>query len=179
MSSFFWRLFEHKDKKIEWAMHTAYSCDIGYAQVLLGMQYDVNPDSAEKYVSNNRTAFFYNKTKKSPGLVGNRMGKTATVNMNKILFSVSGEVQTFHAKISLVCFSNEEGEKSYRMAVYSKNLTYNDSCAEISLLFNLDTNREGKVEKQNGFQLESYLKKLRDACSDDQGKEWIYSSLSW
>lgn len=169
-NSFFKRLFAGKE--VLWALHTTYTCELGYVQSLLAMQYDCETEKAAKYVDNHDTAFFYHSSDTSPGLTGKWVGNGFSRDAAQaMVFPVTGD-RTFHAKISLVCYKDASDQTQYRLAVYSKNLQFDDNCAEIALLFELVKREGNNIAEQNAGNLQNYLGFICKHASNE-GKKWL------
>lgn len=160
--SFFARLFAGN---IQWALHTTYTCDLGYVLKLLQTQHwqHSQPD-----FRTGETAVFYHHSDKVALRSKTIGGRIPLRELEKnVLHPLDGQHQTFHAKLSLVCYKDQT-ETHYRLAVYSRNLEFNH-CKDTTLLFTL---RKGPQETESGRQLISYLEKLRTAA-EDAGKRWL------
>lgn len=161
-NGFFRRLFAGDE--IEWALHTTYTCDLDCLASLLAVRSPGNNGW-----SSENTAVFYDRKHplraKGRGMAGGVVlgelkGMTHPLENQKR--------QTFHAKLSLVCYKNSGEECGYRLAVYSKNMEFTGGCNDAALLFELGC---GEQETESGQQLAAYLEKLRDS-TDDAGKSW-------
>lgn len=160
--TFFDRLFAGT---IQWVLHTTYTCDLGYVVKLLQTQHREHP---QPDFHAGETAVFYHHSEKIALRSKTIGGRIPLRELKKnVLHPLDGQSQTFHAKLSLVCYK-DQSETHYRLAVYSRNLEFNN-CKDTALLFAL---RKGPQETESGRQLISYLEKLRTAA-EDSGKHWL------
>lgn len=162
---FYQRLFAGS---VIWALHTTYTCDLGFVTTLLEQQRRADPDDADQ---TGRTAVFYHSSPRIVPTVRSLSKKWPLQTVKSLLHPLKQGTQTFHAKISLVRCHGETGPL-YRLAVLSRNLD-NSPCRDLAMLFCLEV---GEEETESGRQLISYLEKLR-VSTDDAGKKWLSAHL--
>lgn len=162
---FYQRLFAGS---VIWALHTTYTCDLGFVTTLLEQQRRADPDDADQ---TGRTAVFYHSSPRIVPIVRSLSKKWPLQTVKSLLHPLKQGTQTFHAKISLVRCHGETGPL-YRLAVLSRNLD-NSPCRDLAMLFCLEV---GEEETESGRQLINYLEKLR-VSTDDAGKKWLSAHL--
>lgn len=163
--SFYQRLFAGS---VIWALHTTYTCDLGFVTALLEQQRRADPDDADP---TGRTAVFYHSSPRIVPTVRSLSKKWPLQTVKSLLHPLKQGTQTFHAKISLVRCHGETGPL-FRLAVLSRNLD-NSPCRDLAMLFRLEV---GEEETESGRQLINYLEKLR-VSTDDAGKKWLSAHL--
>lgn len=163
--SFYRRLFAGP---VLWALHTTYTCDLGFVSALLEQQRQADPDDADQ---TDRTAVFYHSSGRILPTVRSLSKKWPLLAVKELLHPLKQGSQTFHAKISLVCCRGERGPQ-YRLAVLSRNLD-TSPCRDLAMLFDLEV---GGEKTDSGCQLTAYLEKLREA-TDPAGRKWLAAHL--
>lgn len=168
--NFFEKLFEGN---VVWAMHTTMTCNLAYS-IELAYQAVGKCAKLSQYLTTdevNRTAVFYHASKKRFLTF-----KTAEKKLNiSKYFSLAHPItsdQTYHAKISLVYYYMENNS-GLRLAVYSKNHDFTDSCADIAMLYDIEP-VEGDTE--TGKALCAYIEKLHEK-TDEKGKQWLDGNI--
>ncbi len=175
MDKFFDRLFADK---VEWSFHTAMTCDLAYAAALAAKQ--LGKTLGSDWVLENEIekigVFYQPNPEKGRALSCSGYGRKVKWNTFRgMIYEITDRSQTYHAKISLVAYRKNKGDDlRFRLAVYSKNLEFNNSCFETASLFELAS---GPAESSDGKELCGYICKI---CSntDDAGKGWIKSHVS-
>lgn len=157
-------LFKKDNLPVKWALHTTMTAEPTYLAALAAMQ-TRGKDIAGTLKNPPDVAFFYNK-KSTPTCTTALKPTHPLRKLKDKMFPVDCTNQTFHAKLSLVCF---EGG-SYRLAVYSKNCDYaSDKMLEVAALFDLSFDGE---KNENGTQLTSFFAHLFDHTTD-AGKQFL------
>lgn len=179
------------NNKIKWSFHTCMDMDVAFQLMLMGGQYsapiesesDISMEKISKAVdidSNIDIAFFYNaKSAVKQGSVSIGRSKSIPVqNAEKYRYGLNcknrdGKDQTFHAKISLLCYECDEGD-SYRIGVYSKNMTFSGEIFEVGGVYAVDfcESEESCKAKNNRDQLVSFLNKIY-VSSNEMGQKWL------
>lgn len=169
-----------ENEEILWSLHTTMNYDPTYQVALIKMQESSARDwkeilSTDRY----KIAFFYNKN--SEPSVKRSVSKDIPLSeIRKYQHPLSNERQTFHTKISLVCINNKEnGFKKYRLAVYSKNHTFESDCVESAILLDIKIHGDGDDfhnSKNNGIQFQNFLKHVYES-TEEQGKRWLETNL--
>lgn len=158
---------------IEWSFHTSMTCDLLYVMALALKQMGFT--SEKKTIKENELArigvFYQPNPEKKRTLTFRGSGRRLRVDRFKsIVHEITDLSQTYHAKISLVAYKkNPEGKRHYRLAVYSKNLEFDDSCFETAVLYDLVNNGDIQAD---GIQLVKYIEKIK-SNTDKTGQEWI------
>lgn len=175
MDKFFDRLFADE---VEWSFHTAMTCDLAYAAALAAKQLGktLGSDPVLKKEVEEIGIFYQPNPEKGRALSCSGYGRRVKWNtFRSMIYEITDRSQTYHAKISLVAYRKNKGDDlRFRLAVYSKNLEFNNSCFETASLFELAS---GPAESSDGKELCGYICKI---CSntDDAGKGWIKSHVS-
>lgn len=179
MDNYISRLYDKDDEQIiEWTLHTTMTCDVSTVFSLLTRQTGLEEDNIRREFNkfaSSMGVFYDSGTEDDPKEPSYKIfNKSINVKDIKkyMLFPVSRQEGILHAKISLVCFSSrKDSVKEYRLAVYSRNMEFNDSCAETALIFDLKKSQiEGETE--SGRQLISFFRTLFDRTSET-GREWL------
>lgn len=174
MSDFFDRLFAvEEDEKIKWSVHTTMTCDTAYTAALLKKQLG-NSAELKTHLENgviftDKMGVFYDA--KHPPTLSVSSRSIPVEAVDALQFSISADT-TLHAKLSLVCIEfPRERKRRYRLAVYTKNMEFNNSCAEAALIFDLKPNEKFE-NSDDAEQLKVFFNVLYERCGKN-GWKWI------
>ena len=152
---------------LKWQMHTTMTIDYAYEAVLVKRAQE----------NNSSIAIFYDGNKDKNGIEVNSFSRPVNPELllqtQKRCFKVTCPGQTFHAKISLVCYMDVEEKYKYRLMIYSKNHGFTaDSCADIALLFDVEfkDQNENELYKRNADNLNQYLNIIHDKTNHEGQK---------
>ena len=178
-------LYPENKASIQWVFHTTMNADYLYQDQLLKTAYDEEDcySNLLAKIKDDKVAFFYNGNGKTPPVIsGDNISKKTVLDYVKSRsFAVNCEGRTFHAKVSILCYS-EDGKNKYRLAVYSKNHSYSATCLETAQWFDMevvsnDPSEPNVSAEYNAGQLTAFVKLIRDNVVDVVGKEWIKKHL--
>lgn len=184
---------------VNWSFHTTMNLDMLYQAMIMGEQMaaGLNQPNDEMIMgialmpdNKDKIAFFYNSyTEKNLSGIG--IKKIPVDNTNTFSYPLECKIdyvreytdekytdsikgnnnkQTFHTKLSFICYSSEDQEK-YRLVIYTKNMTFASSCLELAASFDIKIN-EIAGHNENGMQLQSFLNKIYRSTSSE-GKLWL------
>lgn len=180
------KMFEKKGYTVAWSFHTAMDLDKAIACHIMELQLGVANEKKKKKrvdcVSNflktdaqNTIAFFYDAKKILSNTLSNY--QICSQDIDSLIYPLSMDKQTFHAKVSFVCLKrdgdNLKDEYAYRIAVYSRNLTYSNSVLDVGGVFDIkfsnNTDSTYTIAETNGTQFLAFLKLL----SEKSGTNWL------
>lgn len=149
---------------IQWQLHTTMTIDYAYEAALINKA--SNLENIAIYYDGNKLQDEINSF--SHPVEPELLAKTKL----RCFVVTPRSRQTFHAKISLVCFRENNADK-YRLMIYSKNHGFTaDSCADIALLFDLIEDDSDSIFINNAKQLNSYINKII-VDTTPEGKNFI------
>ena len=149
---------------IQWQLHTTMTIDYAYEAALINKA--SNLENIAIYYDGNKLQDEINSF--SHPVEPELLAKTKL----RCFVVTPRSRQTFHAKISLVCFRENNVDK-YRLMIYSKNHGFTaDSCADIALLFDLIEDDSDSIFINNAKQLNSYINKII-VDTTPEGKNFI------
>ena len=180
------KMYEKEGYTVAWSFHTAMDLDKAIACHIMELQLGVANEKKKKKrvdcVSNflktdaqNTIAFFYDAKKILSNTLSNY--QICSQDIDSLIYPLSMDKQTFHAKVSFVCLKrdgdNLKDEYAYRIAVYSRNLTYSNSVLDVGGVFDIEfsnnTDSTDTIAETNGTQFLAFLKLL----SEKSGTNWL------
>lgn len=180
------KMYEKEGYIVAWSFHTAMDLDKAVACHIMELQLGVANEKKKKKrvdcVSNflktdaqNTIAFFYDAKKILSNTLFNY--QICSQDIDSLIYPLSMDKQTFHAKVSFVCLKREgdnlKDEYAYRIAVYSRNLTYSNSVLDVGGVFDVkfsnNTDLTDTIAETNGTQFLAFLKLL----SEKSGTNWL------
>lgn len=188
------RIFQKKDCKVDWALHTTMTVDYVFAACLMLLQnqgeeaiadVDAACSRALAEMDVGKTAVFYDQSQRdhmTPPTMG--ANKASVSRHSKLLeehlFPFANHTddnkgsakQILHAKLSLLRFT----DGSYRLGVYSKNATFgSNTLIEVGSIFDLEFTFNPSDREEacgNGTELTAFLHHLY-TCTAEKGREWL------